>query len=198
MSDCKEVEPPPTAPEECSIPVSIFQIEALGSTSEPYVRAFKKLDFPTSVYDGRGSDKPPPSGLEECSIPMSIFQKTKIRPLKMGDPVPLMGKYVALAVCRQRLHDEVLGECKTFVLADALHSSSAVRSALGNHESDAPLDASNHRENLNNVCGNLLFSSSHFFLVSLLFDNLHILSSVLFSFICSNVSVFFKLIMQTL
>jgi len=181
VSDGKEVDEPPTGQEEYSMPVSVFQTET-SSTSEHYASAFEKLDFPTtSVYDGKEADKPPPPGLEECSVPVSIFQKTKIRPSKMGDPVPLMGKYVALAVCRQRLHDEVLKECKTFVLADALHSSCAVRSALRNDESDGPLDASNQRENLNNVCGNLLSFSSYFSLCHCFLISYHQFLSVLYA-----------------
>ncbi|XP_020268336.1 histone-lysine N-methyltransferase ATXR7 isoform X2 [Asparagus officinalis] len=117
---------------------------------ESSARAFETLHFPrASVPSGKDFGEPPPSGLEHCSIPVSLFQKTKIRPSKRDDSVPLMSKYVTLAVFRQKLHDEVVKEFVTFFLYDALHSSHILRSALENHESDS-VDASRQRKNLNN------------------------------------------------
>lgn len=122
----------------------------LEVSSAHYASALEKMDFfITSMSDGKDASKPAPLGLEECSIPVSVFEKSKIRPSKTDDPVPLMGKYVAMAVCRQKLHDEVLEECKTFLLGDALHRSCG-SSVLENSKSDA-LDANYQIKNLNNA-----------------------------------------------
>lgn len=118
----------------------------------------KSVDLPVPCVSGaKDLNERPSSRIEEFSIPVSLFQKAKIRPSKKDDPVPLMSKYVTVAVCRQKLHDEVLKECTTIFLADAFDRKYDLRSILENRDFHA-LGASSQRKDVNKVRRNLLQS----------------------------------------
>ncbi|XP_058107025.1 uncharacterized protein LOC131250752 [Magnolia sinica] len=71
----------------------------------------EKLALPTvgEVYD-QEFDEPPPPGLEEESRPLNLLHHSKFRPVKLNECISKIGKYVALALCRQKLHDDVLSK----------------------------------------------------------------------------------------
>lgn len=143
-----------------------LEAEVPISPSKRFVSAWEDLDFPTtSVSDGKGLDEAPPPGLEECSIPASVFQKAKIRPSKIEDSVNLMSKYVSVAVCRQRLHGDVLEEYRRCFLTEALNGGSGLESPLINNEPYA-LKSGSQIKDLDSVVGKPLALPSplYFFL----------------------------------
>ncbi|WOL12385.1 histone-lysine N-methyltransferase ATXR7 [Canna indica] len=87
--------------------------------------AFEQLDLPnTSAFaDGDNYDAivdEPPPGMDDYS-PMVLLQKTKFHPLKMIEHIPLIDKYVTMAVYRQKLHDLVLKDWKSSYFTDSFH-----------------------------------------------------------------------------
>ncbi|THU50634.1 hypothetical protein C4D60_Mb06t22350 [Musa balbisiana] len=67
------------------------------------------------------TDEPPPPGLDDCSS-MILPRKAKFQPAKMMGHIPLIDKYVTMAVFRQKLHDQVLKMWKSSYFNDALHT----------------------------------------------------------------------------
>ncbi|GAB4853090.1 hypothetical protein Ancab_017274 [Ancistrocladus abbreviatus] len=84
------------------------QLDVLGS-------AFEKLfAIDNSVILDHRNDEPLPPGYESnarCTVPLTCH---KFRPSCSGVVVSKMGKYTALAMIRQKLHDDVLREWKSF------------------------------------------------------------------------------------
>lgn len=89
---------------------------------EQLCNAFELLNSSnsSSFYDKSDVflDEPPPPGLDDCS-PLVLDQKAKFRPGKSTEYIPVINKYLALAVFRQRLHEQVLNEWKPFYYSDS-------------------------------------------------------------------------------
>ncbi|RWW15649.1 hypothetical protein GW17_00020499, partial [Ensete ventricosum] len=87
--------------------------------------AIEQLGLPISSgscddNDDAITDEPPPPGLDDCSS-MILPRKAKFQPAKMMGHIPLIDKYVTMAVFRQKLHDQVLKTWKSSYFNDALH-----------------------------------------------------------------------------
>lgn len=90
---------------------------------EQLCNAFELLNTTntSSFYDDKSDvflDEPPPPGLDDCS-PLVLDQKAKFRPGKTTEYIPVINKYLALAVFRQKLHEQVLNEWKPFYYSDS-------------------------------------------------------------------------------
>lgn len=97
-------------------------------------------------------DEPPPPGLEEWTTSLDIPLETKFRPSKLERHIPVIQKYITLALCRQRLHDEVLKEWKsshiTGILCKCFDSWGAMRNTKLN-----ATGGNSEKMNLNNLLG---------------------------------------------
>lgn len=81
------------------------------SGSDFLASAFRKLY--TGVDDvlvDEANDEPPPPGFKDCHNTSFLPNKCKFQPLRSDESIPKIGAYVAMAMCRQRLHDDVLKE----------------------------------------------------------------------------------------
>lgn len=65
------------------------------------------------------TDEPPPPGLG--LLPREELHKTKIRPSKSDKDIPMIGAYVSMAVCRQRLHADVLKDLRDSLFSDDIY-----------------------------------------------------------------------------
>ncbi|XP_077231567.1 histone-lysine N-methyltransferase ATXR7-like isoform X2 [Tasmannia lanceolata] len=122
-----------------------------GSFSRRTVSAFERLGLPMveEVVDHEFNEPPPP-GLEEGSMLLDPLLKIKFRPSKVDECIPKMGIYVAMALCRQKIHDDVLDKWRTSLYDAALHRYFLSWCALRkNHESDVS-EVSNRTQCVNN------------------------------------------------
>ncbi|GAV65792.1 SET domain-containing protein/GYF domain-containing protein [Cephalotus follicularis] len=82
--------------------------------------AFKKSGaYLRDMVDDHEIDDPPPPGFEDnfrAHVPSDI---RKFQPARSDECVPKIGGYVAMALCRQKLHDDVLGEWRS-MFADGI------------------------------------------------------------------------------
>ncbi|XP_077212397.1 histone-lysine N-methyltransferase ATXR7-like isoform X2 [Tasmannia lanceolata] len=126
---------------------------AMGSFSTRTVSVFERLGLPMveEVIDHE-FDEPPPPGLEEGSMLLDPPLKIKFRPSKAGENIPKIGIYVAMALCRQKIHDDVLDKWKFSLYDAALHRYFLSWCALRrNHESDVS-EVPNRTQCLHNIC----------------------------------------------
>lgn len=65
-------------------------------------------------------DEPPPPGFEDNPRPLNLSCLGKFRPSRSDQCSPRINEYIAMAICRQKLHDDVLGEWKSFFV-DSVH-----------------------------------------------------------------------------
>ncbi|XP_042406071.1 histone-lysine N-methyltransferase ATXR7-like isoform X1 [Zingiber officinale] len=91
--------------------------------SEQLCNAFELLNSPntSSFYDDKSDvflGEPPPPGLDDCSH-LVLDQKAKFRPGKTTEYIPVINKYLALAVFRQKLHEQVLNAWKLFYYSNS-------------------------------------------------------------------------------
>ncbi|GAB2291635.1 hypothetical protein Dimus_025890 [Dionaea muscipula] len=93
-----------------------------SSLSDFLGSAFERL-VPTnkSLADDRQTFQPLPPGSEVLLTGIVSSHLQKFRPSKFAKRVPKVGKYIALAVLRQKLHDDVLREWKTFFMDQTLY-----------------------------------------------------------------------------
>lgn len=94
------------------------------------VSAFERFGLPAmdeACYDE--FDEPPPPGLEEGSAPVYLLKQIKLRPSNYDECTHKVGEYVALALFRQKLHDDVLKEWGSSLL-DVASDCFLARSAL--------------------------------------------------------------------
>ncbi|XP_024031218.1 histone-lysine N-methyltransferase ATXR7 [Morus notabilis] len=66
------------------------------------------------------SNEPPPPGCEDNIRSFASSHQDKFRTLRSNKCVPKMGEYVAIAMCRQKLHEDVLRELKMSFIGYAL------------------------------------------------------------------------------
>eukprot|EP00268_Persea_americana_P050326 TRINITY_DN5463_c1_g1_i13.p1 TRINITY_DN5463_c1_g1~~TRINITY_DN5463_c1_g1_i13.p1 ORF type:complete len:1390 (+),score=293.65 TRINITY_DN5463_c1_g1_i13:255-4424(+) len=128
-----------------------------SSFSTCIASAFERLGLPAmdeACYDE--FDEPPPPGLEEGSVSVDLLQQVKFRPSNYDECTQKVGEYVALALFRQKLHDDVLKEWGPSLLdvaSDCFLSRSVLRK---NYQFDAA-EASDERHWPNNIYGEQLF-----------------------------------------
>ncbi|KAK9109602.1 hypothetical protein Sjap_017662 [Stephania japonica] len=83
--------------------------------------AFERLGLPgAEEIEGDDLDEPPPPGLEDNLDPVSIIPNKKFIPTKLDGSFPKVSEYISLAICRQKLHNEVLKEWKSSLLVGAI------------------------------------------------------------------------------
>ncbi|KAL9238476.1 hypothetical protein vseg_012892 [Gypsophila vaccaria] len=84
--------------------------------------AFKRLGVPMSSFvDDNKTDEPSPPGWQSGHSNAISSGDHKVRRLVLDVSIPKWQKFVFLAICRQKLHDEVLREWKSS-FHDSLHS----------------------------------------------------------------------------
>lgn len=84
--------------------------------------AFKKSGaYVEDVVDDQEIDELPPPGFEENARSLVPSHICKFRPSRSDECVPKIGEYVAMAMCRQKLHDDVLREWKSMFADGILH-----------------------------------------------------------------------------
>ncbi|KAF8389364.1 hypothetical protein HHK36_026059 [Tetracentron sinense] len=110
------------------------------SLSTRFVSVFERLCLHVAdVVDDQECDEPPPPGLEDNSrtiVPSK--NNTKFRPSQSDQCIHKIGNNVAVAMCRQKLHDDVLKEWRSSLFDGALHQHLMSWCALRKHfESDA-------------------------------------------------------------
>ncbi|KAJ9690088.1 hypothetical protein PVL29_012642 [Vitis rotundifolia] len=84
------------------------------------VSALNKLCTTDDVVDDQDIDEPPPPGFEYNSRTFVPSQICRFRPSSSDECTPIIGEYVALALCRQRLHEDVLQEWKDLLVEATL------------------------------------------------------------------------------
>ncbi|KAK9135512.1 hypothetical protein Syun_014842 [Stephania yunnanensis] len=83
--------------------------------------AFERLGLPSAEeIEGEDVDEPPPPGLEDNLEPVSVITNKKFMPAKLVGSFPKVSEYISLAICRQKLHNDVLKEWKSSLLDGAL------------------------------------------------------------------------------
>ncbi|KAL5780971.1 hypothetical protein ACOSQ2_011708 [Xanthoceras sorbifolium] len=91
--------------------------------SNALARVFKKScdNFVDDVADEPEIDEPPPPGFEDNSRSLVPSRIGKTQPSSSEDCTAKIRLYVAIAICRQKLHDNVLSEWKSLFADGALH-----------------------------------------------------------------------------
>lgn len=84
------------------------------------INALNKLCTTGDTVDDQDIHEPPPPGFEKNSRTLISSQICRYRPSISDESTPVIGKYVALALCRQRLHEDVLGEWKDLLVKGTL------------------------------------------------------------------------------
>ncbi|KAF9601714.1 hypothetical protein IFM89_022701 [Coptis chinensis] len=142
-----------------------------GSRLTHTVSAFERLGLPIAVVDsGKVSGEPPPPGTEDSFIPALSSQNVSLQLSNSDNYMPKMNGFVSLAICRQKLHDVVLKEWKSFFTNDALRS--CYRTALkkqngpeeravktGKRKTKAPTKPKKRRDRSQN-CNSLVLKSA--------------------------------------
>ncbi|WRX29865.1 SET domain - like 10 [Theobroma cacao] len=84
--------------------------------------AFKSLfSHLGDVIDELEVDEPPPPGLEGNAGTLVSSHLCKFRPSRSDERSPKIGEYVAVAMCRQKLHEDVLREWKSSFIDATLY-----------------------------------------------------------------------------
>lgn len=91
------------------------------SASENLVNVFEKVrEHVQNAIVDKEPDEPLPPGFEEtaASYPSCIC---KYHPSRSDEHILKIGEYILMAICRQKLHDDVLREWKSFIIDEFLH-----------------------------------------------------------------------------
>ncbi|XP_010270652.1 PREDICTED: histone-lysine N-methyltransferase ATXR7 isoform X2 [Nelumbo nucifera] len=103
-----------------------------------YTSAIERLCLQVAdVIDNPEFDEPSPPGVEDNSRSIVLLPNVKVRPAKSDEYVPKIGLYVALALCRQKLHDDVIQECGSSISDAALWQCFQSWYSRKNYEYDA-------------------------------------------------------------
>lgn len=95
-----------------------YHCPKLQSICSPLVAAFQKMSMPISDdVEKEESDEPYPPGLDQVVKPVTA-QKIKFHPMKSYANFSEMDMYIAFAMCRQKLHNDVMQELKLAILDD--------------------------------------------------------------------------------
>jgi hypothetical protein len=74
-----------------------------------YARIFEKMDIcKTAELDEKFDEVPP--GMETGLVPLPLMDKNIYKPSKSMNSIPLISRYITLALCRQKLHENVVRE----------------------------------------------------------------------------------------
>ncbi|XP_015575706.1 histone-lysine N-methyltransferase ATXR7 [Ricinus communis] len=76
------------------------------------------VDF---VMVDQNIDEPPPPGFGDNARTLVPSPIHKFRPTQPEESIPKIREYVAMAICRQKLHDDVLSEWKSFFIDGILN-----------------------------------------------------------------------------
>ncbi|XP_066357017.1 histone-lysine N-methyltransferase ATXR7-like isoform X2 [Miscanthus floridulus] len=77
--------------------------------SMSYARIFEKMDIcKTAELDEKFDEVPP--GMKTGLVPLPLMDKNIYRPSKSMNSIPLISRYITLALCRQKLHENVVRE----------------------------------------------------------------------------------------
>uniref|UniRef100_A0ACD5XLP7 Uncharacterized protein n=1 Tax=Avena sativa TaxID=4498 RepID=A0ACD5XLP7_AVESA len=88
------------------------------SPSASYASIFEKLDACETADLDESFDEVPP-GMEMGAPSVVVMEKNKYRPSKSVNSMPVISRYITLAVCRQTLHENVVKEWAS-LLSDAI------------------------------------------------------------------------------
>ncbi|KAG0464949.1 hypothetical protein HPP92_019113 [Vanilla planifolia] len=108
----------------------------VSSLSSLIANAFERMGPPmTYILADDCVEEPPPPGLEIGAIASSnLFENKKIRPLHSNNNISTISIYVALAICRQKLHDEFIKEWEASYHSNFLQESINSWHALTNKD----------------------------------------------------------------
>lgn len=74
-----------------------------------YAGIFEKMDICKTAELDESFDEVPP-GMETGLVPLPLMDKSIYQPLKSMNYIPMISRYITLALCRQRLHENVVRE----------------------------------------------------------------------------------------
>ncbi|BAT80193.1 Histone-lysine N-methyltransferase [Vigna angularis] len=125
--------------------------------SDIFSKAFKELcGYGDDVVEEESDNLPP--GIEEKSQTVVLHRDLKFRPSRSVECHPKITEYVATALCRQKLHDEVLEEWKSlfldFVLDQVFRSSTLKKHFMSDGQEKGEAFNSS-KENLNGATSGL-------------------------------------------
>lgn len=128
-----------------------------SSLSTQFAKAFERMGPPmTNILEDEIDYELPPPGVEACATTesLSLFKKCKIRPSGPNEDIAVLGKYVALAICRQKLQEEFLKEWRSSHLISFLEESFTSCSYFRRHEVD-PAATNPEGESFNSLFKNV-------------------------------------------
>lgn len=86
--------------------------------SMSYARVFEKMNIcKTEELDEKFDEVPP--GMETGLVPLPLMDKNIYQPSKSVNSIPLISRYITLALCRQKLHENVVREW-TYLFSDTI------------------------------------------------------------------------------
>jgi hypothetical protein len=101
---------------------SFFPFQSENEISNFLAIAFKRLrPSVVNAIDDENIDGPPPPGFKDTALFPSAINK--FRPSKSLKLTPKVGAYVTIAMCMQKLHDDVLNVWKSILVDEILHRS---------------------------------------------------------------------------
>jgi hypothetical protein len=97
-------------------PCNVCAVEEHLSMS--YARVFEKMNIcKTAELDEKFDEVPP--GMETGLVPLPLMDKNIYQPSKSVNSIPLISRYITLALCRQKLHENVVREW-TYLFSDTI------------------------------------------------------------------------------
>ncbi|XP_061969503.1 histone-lysine N-methyltransferase ATXR7-like isoform X1 [Populus nigra] len=101
---------------------SFFPFQSENEISNFLAIAFKRLrPSVVNAIDDENIDGSPPPGFKDTALFPSAINK--FRPSKSLELTPKVGAYVTIAMCMQKLHDDVLSVWKSIFVDEILHQS---------------------------------------------------------------------------
>ncbi|KAJ6708536.1 HISTONE-LYSINE N-METHYLTRANSFERASE SETD1 [Salix koriyanagi] len=101
---------------------SFFPLQYENETSSFLAIAFKRLcPSVINATDDENIDEPPPPGFKDTDLFPSTI--SKFQPSKSLELIPKVGAYAAIAMCMQKLHDDVLSVWTSIFVNEILHRS---------------------------------------------------------------------------
>uniref|UniRef100_A0A6N2K397 [histone H3]-lysine(4) N-trimethyltransferase n=1 Tax=Salix viminalis TaxID=40686 RepID=A0A6N2K397_SALVM len=101
---------------------SFFPLQSKNEISSFLAIAFKRLcPSVINATDDENIDEPPPPGFKDTALFPSTI--SKFRPSKSLELTPKVGAYAAIAMCMQKLHDDVLSVWTSIFVNEILHRS---------------------------------------------------------------------------
>ncbi|AQK39126.1 Putative SET-domain containing protein family [Zea mays] len=105
-----------TVAEMATDKMTTYHVEEHLSMS--YARVFEKMNIcKTAELDEKFDEVPP--GMETGLVPLPLMDKNIYQPSKSVNSIPLISRYITLALCRQKLHENVVREW-TYLFSDTI------------------------------------------------------------------------------